>query len=289
VLLPAGTVAEWFRSERVVRCVACVDGTAEIQAENPAENPAETPVARPLPAPSPTTAAGAPGGSARREYEKRSAKEQQRKEAVVAEDAQWRARAKEKHPIGGRIVSALTPRPTIGPESQPTTAWAVGAEGEERVAEALGVAPGVIALHDRLVPGSKANIDHIAIAPTGVFVIDAKKYDGKVEIRTVGGLFSARDELWVGNRNQTKLATAMDRQVQVVRSALGPEWTHVPVHPVLCFVEAEWGLFPRPKKLGKVRILWPTKLTATVGEPGDWATHVPTIASRLDRALLPAT
>jgi hypothetical protein len=33
-------------------------------------------------------------------------------------------------------------------------------------------------VHDRRVPGCKAIIDHIAVSPGGVYVIDAKKYTG---------------------------------------------------------------------------------------------------------------
>ena len=206
----------------------------------------------------------------------------------MAEDERWRRAAKEKHPIGGRIVAALTPRPKIGPESQPTQAWAVGAEGEERVGEVLSSASGIVPLHDRRVPGSTANIDHVVVGPSGVFVVDAKKYTGRVEVRTVGGLFSTRQQLWVGGRNRSALAEAMGRQVEVVRSALGPEHADVPVRPVLCFVGAEWSLFPRPKTLDEVLVLWPGKLAEVVVADGPWGARVDAIGRHLDRALVPS-
>jgi nuclease-like protein len=34
--------------------------------------------------------------------------------------------------------------------------------------------------HDLAVPGSPANVDHLAIGPTGVFVIDSKQWTGQV-------------------------------------------------------------------------------------------------------------
>ncbi len=46
--------------------------------------------------------------------------------------------------------------------------------------EGLGV------LHDRRIPGSKANIDHIVVGPAGVFAIDTKRYTGKIERRDHG-------------------------------------------------------------------------------------------------------
>jgi len=39
------------------------------------------------------------------------------------------------------------------------------------------------ALHDRRVPGTKANIDHVAVGAGAVWVIDAKRYQGLVEHR----------------------------------------------------------------------------------------------------------
>jgi hypothetical protein len=46
------------------------------------------------------------------------------------------------------------------------------------------------ALHDRRVSGTRANIDHFVIGPAGVFVIDAKRYEGQIHIRGVDGEFS---------------------------------------------------------------------------------------------------
>lgn len=72
----------------------------------------------------------------------------------------------------------------LGDEPQRERAWRDGAMGEEAVASHLAkTCPDVVVLHDRRMPRSRANIDHIAIAPSGVFVIDAKRYRGKIEVR----------------------------------------------------------------------------------------------------------
>lgn len=47
----------------------------------------------------------------------------------------------------------------------------------------------VHALHDRRVPATSGNINHLVIGRAGVFVIDAKLYDGQTDSRDVGGLF----------------------------------------------------------------------------------------------------
>lgn len=65
-------------------------------------------------------------------------------------------------------------------------AWLAGADGEARVGERLRQLEvhGWKILHDVHWPGRpKANIDHIAIGPGGVLVIDAKNWSGDARLR----------------------------------------------------------------------------------------------------------
>jgi len=149
---------------------------------------------------------------------------------------------------------------------------------------------GVVAIHDRLRTGTKANIDHVAVAPSGVWVIDPKCYKGEVTRRDVGGWFSTDVRLYVGRRNCTKLVTAMSKQVAAVREALGPDWAAVPVRPVLCFVDAEWPLFAKPFELQGVLVTWPKAIPELLVRPGPYApATVQLIGSTLDERLLPAS
>jgi hypothetical protein len=185
---------------------------------------------------------GSAGGSARLEFQKRH--------------AQRESQIRERHKRLGRMILALSSDP------QSTTAWAAGARGEETVGRFLETlrAEGMAVLHDRRIPGSKANIDHIVISSAGVFVVDPKNYRGKVEQRDVGGLFRTDLRLYVGGRDRTKLVTGMDRQVAAVRAALAKDekWRDVPVTPVLLFISAEnWSLLNfRPLRFGEVYVLW---------------------------------
>ena len=159
VELPAGTKAYWLPAKRVAQCLACY-GRSELRLDtevppvvtNDLAESSEH-VAQPL-GPADDNA----GRSARAEYARRSERERALKERQVAEDAEWRRSVRAKRPVLGRIASVLTPRPVVGPESQATTAWNTGAEGEERVAEVLAGVSGIEVLHDRRVPGTRANI-----------------------------------------------------------------------------------------------------------------------------------
>jgi nuclease-like protein len=232
--LAEGTAAYWDTSARVVHCVTCVG--LEVASRRAAVDTDTLPTEANVPMLSVVTESGTAvrrgdiaGGSAKKEYEKRSTRELAKKEQRVAEDAEWRRSIKERRPVLGRIAAAMTPIPQIGPESQPTAAWKIGTEGERRVAEVLASASGIEVLHDRLVPGSRANIDHIVVGPSGVFVIDAKKYKGAIEVRNVGSLFRLDERLYVDGRDRSKLVEGVLGQIEVVRTALGEEFADVPI------------------------------------------------------------
>jgi len=97
----------------------------------------------------------------------------------------------------------------LTPERASTASWYRGALGEERLGAMLdGPASGRLAvLHDRGLPGSRANIDHIVVAPGGVWVVDAKRYKNRrPHLRTEGGLIRPRvEKLYVGSRSCTRL------------------------------------------------------------------------------------
>jgi hypothetical protein len=73
-------------------------------------------------------------------------------------------------------------------------AWQRGAAGERRTARLLGPLErqGWTILHDLAVPGSAANIDHLAIGRGGVFVIDSKQYRGRLQLDPSGRLWHGR-------------------------------------------------------------------------------------------------
>ena len=115
-----------------------------------------------------------------------------------------------------------------------------------RVLRARGVV-----LHDRSIPGSRANIDHIAIVPSGVWIIDTKRYHGRVQRRNVGRWFNPRPALFVNGRDRTNLIPGVLRQKELVAHVTG---AGPPFHSVLCFVDGEWGLLTRSFTIDDVTI-----------------------------------
>lgn len=122
---------------------------------------------------------------------------------------------------------------------------------------------GVGALDDRRIPRSRANIDHIAVGPAGVHVVDAKRYAGKrPERRVEGWLFGSRTErLVVGSRAGTKLVEGVHKQVGIVRAVLDAAGLdEVRAYGLLGFVEADWPMFGGDFTVDGVDVLWPEKL-----------------------------
>jgi hypothetical protein len=200
----------------------------------------------------PVIDAGSAGASAQREYERRKNKREQR--------------VRTAHPHIGGFVLAITDDP------QSTKAWATGAAGEMVLGGRLdGLAnETTFVLHDRRIPPTKANIDHIVVSSSGVFVIDAKKYKGRPSLRIEGGLFRPRvEKLMVGSRDQTKLVDGANHQVGKVRAALQTaNLSQVPVAGMLCFVEADWPLIGGDFTISNIRVLWPKKAVRDIAKPG---------------------
>jgi hypothetical protein len=257
--LPQGADAVYEKSTKTVRCVACSESvpTQEV-------GPISTAID-----PSVEVDLGVPGASARREFERRAAR---REEQI---------RTKHKR-LGGFILA-------VSDDPQSTRAWDTGAIGEERLGARLNelVSDSLRVLHDRRIPRSTANIDHLAVTPNGVFVIDAKRYRGRPTLIVEGGLIRPRiEKLTVAGRDRTKVVDGVIKQVEVVRGLVGPDVT---IRGVLCFVEADWPLIGGSFTTREVDVLWPKKLYPRLHEQGPLTTSdVAKLHEVLAHALRPA-
>ena len=131
---------------------------------------------------------GRPGASARREYERLLA----RREAWI----------RSAHPHIGGFLLAVTDEPAT------TRAWALAARGEQRLARRLAKLHDdrILLLHDRGNSGSAANIDLLAVTPSGVYVISVKADKGRPRLKVEGGFIRPRtSRLVIGKRDGTDL------------------------------------------------------------------------------------
>jgi hypothetical protein len=160
--------------------------------------------------------------------------------------------------------------------------WSRGAEGERIVGARLDKLEQeglIVALHDIRIPGSSANVDHVAVAPSGVHIIDAKYYkNAQIEVVNKGGWINKDIQLRVAKRNRTNLVDKLAKQIVTVDAAIRDVPLPTTVTPVLCFVHGSWGLLSKGYKLNGVHIVWPKKLEELLRRPGplsaEWVIYV---------------
>lgn len=250
------------------------------------------------PEPKPPTPISVAGGSARSEFERRRARDKQ----VIRRARPWILAFGAAMAVFGLVMAAFGPVPSgpLGPSFRMlwlflpiaavgatlaalflpgnTIAWRTGALGEERTGEILRPleAQGFRVIHDRLIPGSRENIDHIVVGPPGVFVVETKSYAGKLSVR--------RGEVWVAGRRKTEILAQARREADAVAAIVSP----IPVTPLICVHRADLGWFKI--ELDGVRIVGPRELVKMLRKAPVQRTpdEVAGLADRIDRALNPA-
>lgn len=186
---------------------------------------------------------GAAGASAYREYERRRARD----EAALRE--KW-------GPFGGLAVA-------MSEERSSTRAWSTGAIGEVRVGKVLDslASDDIRVFHDRRIPGTRANIDHLVVTGDAVWVIDSKRYTGRPALLVEGGLFRPRvEKLLVKGRDKSALVDGVVGQVERVSKVV----PGVPVRGVLCFVDADWPLLGGAFSIREVDVVWPREVAKRI-------------------------
>jgi hypothetical protein len=181
---------------------------------------------------------GEAGGSAREQYLRK----------ITARQEQ---RLKFFGPKLGKFLNAVIP------DSDQAKSWEKGFTGETAVGKFLdefAKSNNYSVLHDRKMPGSRVNIDHILISDRGVFVIDAKNYRGLIEIRDIGSLLKIKETLFVAGRNQSKLVDGLKKQINAVSSIISNSNIDLEVKGILAFVNGEFSLLFKPKEIDGVLI-----------------------------------
>ncbi len=160
-------------------------------------------------------------------------------------------------------------------EPASTRSWKQGGAGEVRAGarlEKLLEGSNVLLLHDRRVPGhGQANLDHIAVGPGGVTVIDTKTHRGKIRRDWYGGLFvDSRTVLRIDGRDQTKLITGAEKQVDSVRAALAklPDASPIDVLGALCFPYVHGLPVLRRIEVSGIRVDGPKRIAQLIARPG---------------------
>lgn len=100
--------------------------------------------------------------------------------------------------------------------------WRRGADGERNTAlllDALSRRRWAV-MHDRALPGSRSNIDHLVVGPTGVWLVDSKSYRGGLRagwrsVRVAGRRLDTGPARWEAEVASARLGVAVTPLVAV--------------------------------------------------------------------------
>ena len=169
-----------------------------------------------------------------------------------------------EEPVANLLSVMLAAAATLGMATKlwgarrTTESWLKGSEGEVLTANALDHLPdSYVVFHDLRMPGSRANIDHVLIGPTGAFTIETKHFTSDVVIRWGRARHAGR--------SMNDVVDQATRQADAVREVLG-----CPVRALVCIqgapVSVE-GWFRKPVVDG-VRFCSGPRLVPTVTRLG---------------------
>ena len=167
--------------------------------------------------------------------------------------------------LAGMVVLGAVAALVVRPDH--VRAWAVGAEGERRTAEVLAhlESDGYRVLHDRRIPGSRGNIDHVVIAPAGVFVVAVSL------MGVLSGVYVVETKSWSGavrlRDGAIRVAgrrSAVVEQVQREADAVAVALPGTQVTPIVCVHRADLPL--RQLEVEGVRVVGPKGLLSRLRE-----------------------
>jgi hypothetical protein len=202
----------------------------------PGAEPASPPPEPALPAQQATGGLGHPGRSALTQYRRRRAAEL----AAWTRSLTWRAplvlaaglvagALAAQAGLPGAELASLTVAALIGwrlrfRPSEQARAWQRGAAGERHTARLLDRLgrEGYVIFHDLAMPDSPANLDHLVLGLSGVFVIDSKQWSGQVH-QSSDGL------IWHNHYRLDRTLATIRWQAETLGRLLG-----VPVAPLVC-------------------------------------------------------
>jgi len=226
------------------------------------------------------------------EYERRSKTDRSRRDDVLVDLALKAAVvgivigaiAASAHVDGvvvGAVFGLLYFLGRVGPKAS-TVAWKTGSGGEVLTAQELDPLAelGYVVMHDLRISMSTANIDHLVIGPSGVFVVETKNIRGRVRL-------DGR-EVWIGGRRIPVVDEVM-REVAGVRNVLEPllEDFDVSINAIVCGHRADLPWFHR--SVAGISFVYPGHLRREITKRQEVlsALQVAELRSRAERLLPP--
>lgn len=148
------------------------------------------------------------------------------------------------------------------PEPASRDAWVEERSGAFLERGLVGVA---MVLRNRRLSRTPTEVDHVVVAPSGVWVVSVRRADGVVERGNSGTLFRPSPTLLVNGRDSSDVLAAVQQKVAQVRGELTRD---LGVRGAVCFAGAQGERLAQPFELDGVLVTTPTALLSAIREPG---------------------
>jgi Nuclease-related domain len=163
----------------------------------------------------------------------------------------WSGSESDAQPAGsggglfGRLGRAIS-RPTSSPSARAANNPGAGAARSSNSTLSGLIDYGYVILDDRRVSSARAEIDHVVVGPTGIFVVDHKPWTGQIS--------AGAEQVYVDGRQRTGATDTALRAAAAVEDVLGHELKPVGAHvqAVISFDGASNRLFEAT--LGKINL-----------------------------------
>jgi hypothetical protein len=122
-------------------------------------------------------------------------------------------------------------------------------------------------LHDVRLPGATHTLDHVVVAPSGVWLIDAVHLHGRLTKRDVGTRQEPQLRLILDGVDRTALVDSLSILRQTRHTIVDMQFG-VEVHTAMCLIDTTWPMSARPFKVRNHWVTWPRALTDKIRSSG---------------------
>ncbi len=175
------------------------------------------------------------------------------------------------HPTGALTEPASIP--VLGADVPPHPAWlrrpVLGRHADrdlrghlERELHGMGSV-----LHDVRLTGTTHTLDHLVVAPSGIWLIDVVHIHGRITKRDIGTRVDPELRLVLDGTDRSALVDELGILRQT-RHAIAAMKFGIEVQTATCLVDATWPMSARPFQVRNHWIVWPRSLTDKIRSSG---------------------
>ncbi len=122
-------------------------------------------------------------------------------------------------------------------------------------------------LHDVRLPNTAHTLDHLVVAPSGVWLIDTMHITGRLTRRDVGTRHEPELHLSIDGVDRTSLVDSLGILHQARRAIIDMQFG-IDVHTTMCLIDTTWPMSARPFKVRNHWVTWPRALTDKIRSSG---------------------